>query len=198
MQRSEIQDLDRWSVPGLRGACHRARIRATRWLHPGYGAILKNRDRGLSFRGGRRHATTRLHRASRRRGGDLAVRHPRARARQVHRCAPEGQACLRENFSSRRSGPVELHHPSYSDAREGRSPEHGRMAGDRCGDQTASRAEGFRQQDFFQPFSPANGDHPATIISFGAMAPGRCCRLKKMPHMEVGALKGINTLTPLP
>src|SRR5665647_1144386 len=24
--------------PGLRGACHRARIRATRWLHPGYKA----------------------------------------------------------------------------------------------------------------------------------------------------------------
>jgi hypothetical protein len=23
--------------PGFRGACHRARIRATRWLHPGYG-----------------------------------------------------------------------------------------------------------------------------------------------------------------
>ena len=23
-------------IPGLRGACHRARIRATRWLHPGY------------------------------------------------------------------------------------------------------------------------------------------------------------------
>src|SRR5882724_6352463 len=35
MERSEIRD-SRDAGPGLRGACHRARIRATRWLHPGY------------------------------------------------------------------------------------------------------------------------------------------------------------------
>ena len=39
MERRAIRDgLKRGtSGPGLRGACHRARIRATRWLHPGYG-----------------------------------------------------------------------------------------------------------------------------------------------------------------
>jgi len=35
MERSEIRDRRR-VIPGFRGACHRARIRATRWLHPGY------------------------------------------------------------------------------------------------------------------------------------------------------------------
>ena len=38
MERSAIRDrsLSGEMVPGFRGACHRARIRATRWLHPGY------------------------------------------------------------------------------------------------------------------------------------------------------------------
>src|SRR6266567_836336 len=35
MERSAIQDRRRVS-PGFRGVYHRARIRATRWLHPGY------------------------------------------------------------------------------------------------------------------------------------------------------------------
>jgi len=44
MKRSAIREssgrlIDR---PEFRGACHRARIRATRWLHPGY-ARLSNR-----------------------------------------------------------------------------------------------------------------------------------------------------------
>jgi hypothetical protein len=37
MERSEIRDcLVACENPGLRGVYHRARIRATRWLHPGY------------------------------------------------------------------------------------------------------------------------------------------------------------------
>ena len=38
MERSAIRGRSRHgeSGPGFRGACHRARIRATRWLHPGY------------------------------------------------------------------------------------------------------------------------------------------------------------------
>src|SRR5712672_2292003 len=35
MERSAIRDRRR-VILGFRGACHRARIRATRWLHPGY------------------------------------------------------------------------------------------------------------------------------------------------------------------
>src|SRR5258705_13855096 len=34
MERTEIRGPRR-VIPGFRGACHRARIRATRWLHPG-------------------------------------------------------------------------------------------------------------------------------------------------------------------
>src|SRR6266576_3494428 len=46
MERSAIRDRRR-VIPGFRGACHRARIRATRWLHPGlYGdMVVKRRDR---------------------------------------------------------------------------------------------------------------------------------------------------------
>src|SRR5258707_3837165 len=32
--------------PGFRGACHRARIRATRWLHPGYACCSARRASG--------------------------------------------------------------------------------------------------------------------------------------------------------
>ena len=39
MERSEIRE-SRDAGPGLRGACHRARIRATRWLHPGYSRVI--------------------------------------------------------------------------------------------------------------------------------------------------------------
>jgi hypothetical protein len=34
------KDISIACVPGLRGACHRAHIRATRWLHPPYGTDL--------------------------------------------------------------------------------------------------------------------------------------------------------------
>lgn len=33
--KNETRDRP-YDLSGLRGACHRARIRATRWLHPGY------------------------------------------------------------------------------------------------------------------------------------------------------------------
>src|ERR1700704_5334802 len=36
MEPSAIRGHCRVLFPDLRGACHRARIRATRWLHPGY------------------------------------------------------------------------------------------------------------------------------------------------------------------
>jgi hypothetical protein len=39
MERSEIRE-SRDAGPGFRGACHRARIRANRWLHPGYDIAL--------------------------------------------------------------------------------------------------------------------------------------------------------------
>jgi hypothetical protein len=40
MERNDIRESHkRTSRSGLRGACHRARIRATRWLHPGYGNV---------------------------------------------------------------------------------------------------------------------------------------------------------------
>src|SRR6202795_3950525 len=48
MERSEIRDFRRvYGAPGLRGACHRARVRATRWLHPGYGLFIRGTKAGL-------------------------------------------------------------------------------------------------------------------------------------------------------
>jgi hypothetical protein len=39
IERSEIREASQSGAvgPGFRGACHRARIRATRWLNPDYG-----------------------------------------------------------------------------------------------------------------------------------------------------------------
>src|SRR5258708_2367127 len=48
MQRSAIRDRRRAS-PGFRGACHRARIRATRWLHPGYDVRDSREAKTLNF-----------------------------------------------------------------------------------------------------------------------------------------------------
>src|SRR5258708_18692669 len=48
MQRSAIRDRRRAS-PGFRGACHRARIRATRWINPGYDVRDSREAKTLNF-----------------------------------------------------------------------------------------------------------------------------------------------------
>src|ERR1700730_18680899 len=40
----------RWVSPDFREACHRARIRATRWLHPGYGSSQLRRGQAAATR----------------------------------------------------------------------------------------------------------------------------------------------------
>src|SRR5258708_39078093 len=45
MEQSEIRGR-RTRNPGLRGVYHRARIRVTRWLHPGYAASPAQSTRG--------------------------------------------------------------------------------------------------------------------------------------------------------
>jgi hypothetical protein len=49
MARSEIRVCVMFT-PGFRGACHRARIRATRWLHPGYSAKRAGKSARLPLR----------------------------------------------------------------------------------------------------------------------------------------------------
>lgn len=49
----------------------------------------------------------------------------------------------------------------------------------------------------FRASSSVSGHHPDTNISSSWMAPGRCCRLTRTQPMAVGALRVINTLTPL-
>jgi hypothetical protein len=47
MERSAIRGR-RCVSPGFRGACHRARIRATRWLHPGYDVRQRHCEKRLA------------------------------------------------------------------------------------------------------------------------------------------------------
>jgi hypothetical protein len=62
MERSAIRDqpIHLRCCPGFRGACHRARIRATRWLHPGYGTHVSK----TSLRGAKATKQSRIARAT--------------------------------------------------------------------------------------------------------------------------------------